>query len=58
MGITVLITLLFVILAVGLKRVRNCWYASQLSNRLDDTQESHELMLDPPPSTSVTCQHH
>ena len=57
-GITVLITLLLVILAVGLKRAHNCWYASRLSNRKDDTQESHELMPDPPASTSATCQHY
>ena len=58
MGITVLITLLFVIMAVGLKRTCNCWYASRLSNRPDDTQESRELMPDPPASTSATCQHY
>ena len=48
-GITVMITLLFVILAVGLNRMRNWWYASRLPKQSDNTQESHELMPDPPP---------
>ena len=58
MGITVLFTLLFVLLAVGLKRARDCWYASRLSNQPEDIQESHKLMPNPPPWTSATCQHH
>ena len=59
MSITVLIiTLFFVILAVELKRARNYWYASRLSNRPDDFQEYHELMPDHPPSTSARCQHY
>ena len=35
------ITLLFVLLAVGLKQTRECWYASRLYNPPEDTQESH-----------------
>ena len=58
MGITVLITLLFVLLAVGLKWARDCWHAYRLSKQPEDTQESHELMPDPSPSTSAVCPHH
>ena len=31
---------------------------SRLSNQPEDTQESHELIPNPPPSSSATCQHH
>ena len=56
-GITVLITLLFVLLAVGLKLVRDCWHASRLSKQPEGTQESHKLVPNPAPSTSGVCQH-
>ena len=58
MGITVLITLLLVLLAIGLKWTRDCWHASRLSKQSEATQESHVLMTDPAPSTSVVCPHH
>ena len=58
MCITVMITLFFVLLAVGLKWTRDCWHVSRLSKQPVTTQESHELMPDPAPSTSAVCPHH
>ena len=58
MCITVIVTLLFVILAVGHKRAHIWWwFGSRLSKQTDTTQESHELIMDPQASTS-TYQHH
>ena len=55
MGVTVMVALLFVILAVGCKGAHTWWLVSQLSKRPDAIQEAQELMKQ---FQASTCQHH